>query len=571
MNDDVAVVPRPVDTNLRLEGVPAFLERIYLARGVRSRDEVDHRMQGLLNPSQLRDVDIAAQRIVDAIQRKARILIIGDFDADGATASALAVLVLRAFGHHDVDYLVPNRFEFGYGLSPEIVDVAAKRSPDLLITVDNGVSSVSGVARARELGIDVVITDHHLPGNELPAAFAIVNPNHSDCGFPSKAMAGVGVIYYLLSVVRAQLSAQAWFKGKPPNLADYLDLVALGTVADVVPLDRNNRILVYQGLLRIRQGRCRPGIKALCERAKRDLATLETSDLGFAIGPRINAAGRLSDMSMGIRCLLAETLAEARTLASALDELNVVRRELEQDMVSDAELIVAGHQIDVGNRFGVCVYDESWHQGVVGIVAGRLREKLNRPVVAFAEAGTAAPDELKGSGRSLPGLHLRDVLAELNAQYPGMLGRFGGHAMAAGLNIKRVHYPRFAMAFDQAVASHLDAAALSRTIVTDGELATADLNLDVAQVLTAAGPWGQAFPEPQFHGEFDLVSQRIVGEHHLKLVVRHGGRLLDAIAFRRGPLPDGTIRILLVYRLQKNDYGQYPTLQLVVEHLKPLP
>jgi single-stranded-DNA-specific exonuclease len=570
-DDFPLVVDRPPDEGVRLPGLSPLLERLYLTRGIRSLEELDRGLSGLANPSSLSQVEIAAQRIVDAITRSENILIVGDFDADGATASALAVLVLRAFGHSNVSYLVPNRFEFGYGLSEEIVLLAAKDAPGLIITVDNGVSSISGVRKARELGIDVVITDHHLPGNELPDAFAIVNPNLTDCGFPSKAMAGVGVIYYLLSVVRAKLAQAGGFSGKPPNMGDYLDLVALGTVADVVPLDKNNRILVYQGLMRIRAGRTRPGIRALCELAKKKLATLGAADLGFAIAPRINAAGRLADMSMGIRTLLADTLDEARSLAVALNELNAARRELEQDMVSEAEMIVSTHQINVADRYGVCVFDETWHQGVVGIVAGRLREKINRPVVAFADAGDAAPDELKGSGRSVAGLHLRDVFADLDARYPGMLGRFGGHAMAAGLNIKRVHYPRFSAAFDQAVADRLDQSALTRSVLTDGELSGAELTLETAEMLSEAGPWGQAFPEPLFHGEFDLVNQRVVGGSHLKMVVKHGRRLIDAIAFRNPPLPEHTKRVLLVYRLARNDYGPDPTLQLMVEHLRPLP
>jgi single-stranded-DNA-specific exonuclease len=418
--------------------------------------------------------------------------------------------------------------------------------------------------------MDVIVTDHHLPGRELPDAFAIVNPNLADCEFPSKSLAGVGVIYYLLSVTRARLRNLGWFDSRPePNMADWLDLVALGTVADVVPLDRNNRILVYQGLKRIRAGRGRPGIQALCEISGRNLSKLSASDMGFALGPRLNAAGRLDDMTIGIRCLIADDLATARGLAAELDELNSARRRIEQDMVADANLIVANHTDEVRDRFGVCVYDPNWHQGIVGIVAGRLREKIHRPVVAFAEAGDLAPDELKGSARSLAELHIRDVFDAIAARYPGMLQKFGGHAMAAGLSIKRVHYERFARAFDEQVREVLPPVALQPTITTDGALEDGEFNLEVARLLSDAGPWGQGFPEPQFYGEFHVVSQRVVGEHHLKLVLKRGDRLLDAIAFRQAPLVDASL-IGAVYRLSENDYRERSTLQLVVEHIAAL-
>jgi single-stranded-DNA-specific exonuclease len=426
------------------------------------------------------------------------------------------------------------------------------------------------VAAANAAGIEVIVTDHHLPGRERPAAFAIVNPNLPGSRFPSGNLAGVGVIYYLLGLVRAELRKTAWFEGRvEPNLADWLDLVALGTVADVVPLDRNNRILVFQGLQRMRAGRCRPGIQALAEVAGRRLARLSEQDLGFALGPRLNAAGRLEDMALGIRCLLAPDLAAARELARALDELNLARRELEQEMVRDAELIVARHQVAAADRFGVCVYDPGWHQGIVGLVAGRLREKIDRPVIAFADAGDAAPDELKGSARSIPELHVRDALDAIAARYPGMLVKFGGHAMAAGLSVKRVHYERFARAFDAEVRRLVPAAALQRRIETDGSLDDAELSLETARLLRDAGPWGQGFPEPLFHDEFDIVSQRVVGGTHLKLVVKRGRRVLDAIAFRQPPIRDAQ-RLQLVYRLSENDFGDPPTLQLVVEHLRVL-
>jgi single-stranded-DNA-specific exonuclease len=550
--------------------LPALLERIYAARGIRDGAELDRSLKRLLGPERLAGAERASRRLAEAVTGGERILVVGDYDADGATSVALAVSLLRALGAPAVEYLVPNRFDFGYGLSPEIVALAAARDPGLIVTVDNGVSSVAGVAAANAAGIDVIVTDHHLPGRELPAAFAIVNPCLPDSDFPSRCLAGVGVIYYLLGLVRAELRRRGWFAGHPePNLADWLDLVALGTVADVVPLDRNNRILVHQGLMRMRTGRARPGIQALAEVSGRALERLSAQDLGYALGPRLNAAGRLEDMTIGIRCLLAPDLAEARGLARALDELNRARRELELDMVRDAELIVAQHLQPPADRFGVCVYDPGWHQGIVGLVAGRLREQLERPVVAFADAGAAAPDELKGSARSVTAVHVRDVLDAVAARYPGMLVRFGGHAMAAGLAIKRIHYERFARAFDAAVREVVPPAALEKVLETDGSLADGELSLEMARAVHEGGPWGHGFPEPLFVDEFELVSQRVVGETHLKLVVKRGTRVVDAIAFRRPPLGD-VRRVRLVYRLAENTFGNLPTLQLVVEHLEAL-
>lgn len=571
MTTEPRIVDRPVPPADGLGGdLPELLRRIYAARGVTALRELDRSLGALLPPDTLSDIDRAATRLARAVQDDEPILLVGDFDADGATSVALGVSLLQALGAQRVDFLVPNRFDFGYGLSPEIVALAAGREPRVLVTVDNGVSSVAGVAAANAAGMDVIVTDHHLPGRERPAAYALVNPNLPECAFASKALAGVGVIYYVLGALRARLRESGWFATRPePNLADWLDLVALGTVADVVPLDHNNRILVHQGLVRMRAGRCRPGIRALTEVAGRSLAGLSAQDLGYALGPRLNAAGRLDDMTLGIRCLLAADDDEARSLARALDELNRTRRELEQDMVRDAELIVAGHRLPAAERFGVCVYEPGWHQGIIGIVAGRLREKIQRPVIAFADAGDAQPDELKGSARSLPELHVRDVLDAVATRYPGLLVRFGGHAMAAGLSVKRVHYERFARAFDAEVQRRLPAAALTRRLETDGALGAAELTLAMARRLADGGPWGQAFPEPVFHGEFEVVSQRVVGEDHLKLVVRHDGGLVDAIAFRQPPL-DGVRRLAAAYRLAENDYGGHSTLQLVVEHLAPL-
>ena len=546
------------------------LQRVYTNRGITSEAELDMALKRLLPPGDLPEIDIAAARLGRAILEQEKILIVGDFDADGATSVALCMLVLRAFGAKDVDFLVPNRFEFGYGLSTEIVELARQQSPQVIVTVDNGVSSIAGVALANEFGIDVIVTDHHLPGAERPAACALVNPSLPESQFASRALAGVGVAYYVLGALRRWLSEQGWFEEREmPNMANYLDLVALGTVADVVPLDANNRRLVEQGLARIRAGRCRPGIKALAEIGRRALPTMVAQDLGFAIGPRLNAAGRLEDMAIGIKCLLAEEYSEARAMATALDQLNVARRQLERDMVGDAELLLATNQAD-DSHTGLTVYHETFHQGVVGIVAGRLREKFNKPVICFADAGDLAPDELKGSARSIDGLHIRDVLDVVATQHPGLLLKFGGHAMAAGLSIKRVHLERFRVIFDKAVNAHTTEDMLRAEVYSDGELAAHDLTLLNAQALAAGGPWGAQFPEPMFDGTFELVSQRVVGDEHLKLVLKSDNRVIDAIAFRQPHLGRSVSRVEAVYRLGVNDYGQVPTVQLVVEYIRAL-
>ena len=553
-----------------LPGVPLFLRRIYGHRGIGALADLDLALSGLEPPSALRDIDQAAGRIAEAVREGQRIALVGDFDADGATSVALGVSLLRAFGASAVDFVVPNRFEFGYGLSPEIVDLALLRSPDLIITVDNGVSSIAGVERANAHGVDVVVTDHHLPGPRLPPAYAIVNPNVPGCAFPSKAIAGVGVIYYVLSQTRALLRASGWFDERvrpEPALADWLDLVALGTVADVVPLDQNNRRLVHQGIRRMRSGRCRPGIAALAEVGRRDLARLKASDLGFAIGPRLNAAGRLDDMTIGIQCLLAASMGEARTLAAQLDELNRERRGIEQSMLADAELLVAEAEGGIEGKFGIVMFHPSWHQGVVGLVAGRLRERYHRPAIAFAEAGGEG-GELKGSARSLPELHIRDALAAIAARDPALLTRFGGHAMAAGMTLDRRCLPRFAKAFDEEVRRHLPVEALQGGLETDGELDADELTLDNALRLAEGGPWGQAFPEPLFHGDFDLVSQRVVGKEHLKLVVKRQDRLIGAIAFGQKPVKD-CHRVRLAYALEVNDYRDL-ALELRVAQIEPL-
>ena len=439
-----------------------------------------------------------------------------------------------------MSFIVPNRFEFGYGLTPEIVELALQDKPDVLVTVDNGIASIDGVAAARQAGLDVIVTDHHLPGKELPAASAIVNPNLPECGFGSSALAGVGVIFYVMSLLRTVLRDRGWFDERTaPNLASYLDLVALGTVADVVSLDHNNRILVQQGLRRVRAGRMRPGIQALCEVAGRSWSTLTAQDVAFAVAPRLNAAGRLDDMSIGIKCLLANDMTQAQSMAQALDQLNLARREIEQQMTQDAEMIVAGMSEGAfgPEQLGICVFEESWHQGVVGIVAGRLKERLHRPVIAFAAVGDTS-HELKGSARSVAGVHVRDVLDAIASRFPGLISKFGGHAMAAGLSIRRLHYERFAKAFAEEVGHWLSPEDVGGLILSDGELSDDDLTLDNALRIKLGGPWGQGFPEPLFHGSFDIVHQRIVGEKHTKLALKAGNRVIDAIAFQsRTPHP----------------------------------
>ena len=549
--------------------IPSFLRDALAARGVRTAADLDLTLSDLHAPATLPGIDAAAERLAAAVVDGERILIAGDFDADGATASALCVSVLRAFGVplDRVDFLVPNRFEFGYGLTPEFVEVALRAKPDVIVTVDNGTASVDGVALAQSRGADVVVTDHHLPGDTLPAACALVNPNLAGSTFPSPNLAGVGVAYYVLSAVRSKLRSVGHFERsglKEPRLADWLDLVALGTVADVVPLDRNNRILVHQGLRRIRAGKTRPGIAALIDAARRARSRLSASDLGFAIAPRLNAAGRLRDIAIGIRCLLAEDSAEARRHAWTLTELNDERREIELAMNEDAQQAVEAGE--AGDGVAICVYEPGWHQGVVGIVAGRLRERYHKPAIAFADAGPNTPLVLKGSARSIPGLHIRDALADCAARYPELIDGFGGHAMAAGLSIRRAALPRFRDAFNDAVAQRVTPRDLAGIVVVDGDLGAGDLVLDNAQLIAAHGPWGKGFEEPRFHGEFEVVAQRVVGERHLKLVLKRDQRVADAIAFNREPVAAKQVRA--VYRLAVNDYGDADTLQLEIDDLE---
>lgn len=551
-----------------------LLARVYNGRGVRDPGELELGLEQLLPPTKLHNVERAAARLADALARDSRILVVGDFDADGATSTALAVLVLRAFGARCVDYLVPNRFEYGYGLTPEIVELAAKAAPDLLITVDNGISSLEGVAAARDRGIATLITDHHLPGRELPDADVIVNPNQPGCEFPSKNLAGVGVMFYVLLALRAELRRRDWFgRGGEPNLADHLDLVALGTVADVVPLDRNNRILVAGGLQRLRAGRGRPGIHALLDLARRRAPSLVAADLGFAVGPRINAAGRLDDMSIGIECLLSEDASDARLHASRLHELNEDRRVIERQMQDEAMQIIAALEPDLqasGDMpLAYTLYQGGWHQGVIGILAARVKDRLHRPTIAFADGDAG---ELKGSGRSIHGIHMRDVLDAVATRHPGLLTRFGGHAMAAGLTLRRDDLEAFSTAFREEVARHARDLELQAIVESDGELAPADFHLDVAATLRFAGPWGQHFPEPVFDGRFAVLDQRLVGERHLKLVLMPvaGSEAVEAIAFNIEPerWPDPGIREMeIAYRLDVNEFRGRRSLQLVVEHV----
>lgn len=549
------------------------LRRIFLARGVCTRRELDYRLPHLLRPDSLFDLTAAARILADAIEAGQKILIVGDFDADGATSTSLGILALEAMGAIAPEYLVPNRFEFGYGLTPEIVEVAQKSQPDVLVTVDNGIASIDGVAAAKAYGMKVVVTDHHLPGDTLPAADAIVNPNHPNCGFPSKNLAGVGVIFYVMSALRAELNARNWFVEQhipEPKMADYLDLVALGTVADVVTLDANNRILVQQGLKRIQAGLARPGILALLEVGRRDHTQLKASDLGFVVGPRLNAAGRLDDMSVGIECLLAVHPHQAKDYAQQLDQFNRERKVIESDMKEQAELALETLLDDAQDMpNGMCFYDADWHQGVIGILASRMKEKCHRPVIAFARVGE---DELKGSARSIPGVHIRDALDLLAKRYPQLLSKFGGHAMAAGMSIKESHYDAFRLAFDAIITEWVTPEQLEATLLTDGPLAPEDFSLSFAEQVRLSGPWGQMFPEPCFDGVFDILQQRIVGEKHLKLMVREpsSGLLLDAICFfvdlDKWPNHKAA-KARLVYKLDINEFRGQRNLQLMVDYI----
>ncbi|WP_070415287.1 single-stranded-DNA-specific exonuclease RecJ [Pseudomonas lundensis] len=566
------IEPRPLPEILPFLGeMPTLLTRLYAARGVQSQAELDKRLARLIPYQQLKGIEAAVDLLVQALDQRQRILIVGDFDADGATASTVGMLGLRLLGAAHVDYLVPNRFEYGYGLTPEIVEVALTREPQLLITVDNGISSVEGVAAAKKAGLKVLVTDHHLPGTELPAADAIVNPNQPGCAFPSKALAGVGVIFYVLIALRARLNSLGRYEhSQAPNIAELLDLVALGSVADVMPLDANNRILVHQGLERIRAGRARPGLKAILEVAKRDHTRITSTDLGFILGPRLNAAGRLDDMSLGIECLLTDDANAARAMAAQLDEMNQDRKSIEQGMQREALAQLKELPVD-SMPFGLCLFDPDWHQGVIGILASRLKERYFRPTFAFADAGDGL---LKGSGRSVPGFHIRDALSVVAAQHPDLIAKYGGHAMAAGLTLPVANFEQFSQAFDAEVRRQLREEDLTGRLLSDGSLTVEEFHLELARALRNAGPWGQHFPEPLFHGVFELVEQRIVGERHLKVVLKTqcGSVKLDGIAFGidRDVWPNPTIRwVELAYKLDLNEFRGNETVQLMIAHIEP--
>jgi len=571
---DIPTIVRrdPVETTLT-NVRHSVLARIYAARDINRADQLDYSLQKLLSYEALLGIEQATELLVKAVTNDQRILIVADFDADGATSCAVMIRALQMMGVTAVDYLVPNRFAYGYGLTPEIVELAIEKNPDLLVTVDNGISSIEGVAAAKQAGMQVIVTDHHLQGETLPNADAIVNPNQHGDGFAAKSTAGVGVAFYVMLALRAALRSQNWFDNqgiKDPNLASLLDIVALGTVADVVPLEHNNRILVSQGLARVRKGQCCPGIDALLRIAGRNRSECVASDFGFAVGPRLNAAGRLEDMSLGIECLLTDDPVRATALATELDSLNKQRREIETDMREQAFTALDHLQLQDDMPVGVCLYDPDWHQGVIGILASRVKEQLHRPVIAFARGEESG--SLKGSARSIPGLHIRDALDAVATMHPGMISKFGGHAMAAGLSLSAENFDDFTKAFDERVRALISDDALEQIICSDGELEATDLSLEFAQQLRSAGPWGQGFPEPVFDGEFEIVSRRVVAERHLKLMLRRPGEqgCIDAIAFNTTDedWAAGTTRARMAYRLDVNEYQGRRTAQLMVEHIE---
>ncbi len=567
---------RATDTGLALpDSLHPLLRRVYQQRKLATAEELDLTLSRLIPPDSMLGMQAAVDLLLQALQQQSRVLIVSDFDADGATSCALAIAALKQFGYQHVDYIVPNRFEYGYGLTPEIVELAATKSPDLIITVDNGISSVDGVRAAQAIGSKVLITDHHIAPNELPSAEAIVNPNQAGCSFSSKAIAGVGVVFYVMLALRSCLREMAWFRDNnqaEPNMAELLDLVALGTIADVVPLDHNNRILVAEGLRRIRGGRARPGISALLQVAKKNAVNLSASDLAFGVGPRLNAAGRLDDMTTGIECLLTDSDSDAHRLALQLDGMNQDRRQIESEMRDQAFESLANLELDAADiPAGLCLFDERWHQGVVGILASRIKEKYHRPVIAFA--AVEGDEELKGSARSIPGFHIRDALDAVATRNPGLVTKFGGHAMAAGLSLARGDFERFSEAFAAEAARQLSAAQLQAMVESDGEVSADFMTLEAAQVLRSAGPWGQEFPEPLFDGNFILRDKRVLADKHLKMVLSpesEPGKLIDAIAFNvdadAWPAADAS-RIELVFRLDVNEYRNSLNLQLLVERI----
>ena len=562
-------IPPRIQWQLEQQGLHPLLARLYAARGIKTRSELDYELKSLLPPALLTHAAEAAVLLADAIEAQARILIVADYDCDGATACAVGIRALRAMssdsGAH-IDYLVPNRFTYGYGLTPGIVDLAASMTPDLIVTVDNGIASIEGVARAKELGIATLITDHHLPADELPAAECIVNPNQPGCTFPSKHLAGVGVMFYVMLALRAELRQRGWFgdERKEPNLGALLDLVSLGTVADVVKLDQNNRILVNQGLKRMREGKLTPGLRAIFRAAGRDPAKATSLDLGFIVGPRLNAAGRLADMSLGIEALITDNEGRALSIAQQLDTLNRERKDIESGMQDQA--LTHLETLDTGDGASIALFDPEWHQGVIGILASRIKDKLHRPVFAFAPGENG---EIKGSGRSIPGLHLRDALDLISKRSPGLLLRFGGHAMAAGTTMMEASFPRFRELFAQIAGELIASADLTRTLETDGPLETAYVAISTVRLLENE-VWGQGFPPPIFEDEFVVENQRILKEKHLKLRLRKDNLRLDAIQFNFSTAPSGN-RVRAAYRLAINDYNGVQTPQLMIEHIEDLP
>lgn len=571
------IVLRPVKKKHALQGnLHPLLERIFLARGITSDLELDRTLAKLPSPWLLSGMEEMVEHLIVAINEQQKICIVADFDADGATSCAVAIKGLQLLGAGQVTFVVPNRFEYGYGLTPEIVELVKLQNPDVIITVDNGISSIDGVKAATDSGIKVLVTDHHLPGSNLPAATAIVNPNLLDDGFPNKSLAGVGVIFYVLLALRSRLRDINWFETnqvKEPNLAQLLDYVALGTVADVVALEQSNRILVYQGLLRIRTGRCHPGLTALVEVSGKNPQTITAADLGFSLGPRLNAAGRMDDMSLGIQCLLSDDPALAKDIALQLDELNNDRREVEAVMKHEALTYLSEMKALDEHHLpaGVCLFDANWHQGVIGILASRIKDQVHRPVIAFAPAGK---DLIKGSARSIPGVHIRDVLSDIAAAHPKLLSKFGGHAMAAGLSLKMHDYPPFALAFDEMVSKRLASVDLEQKILSDGELAEQEMTIEIADLLQNSATWGQEFPEPLFDGVFDVIQSRIVGQRHLKLVLRKpvGDLVIDAIAFfvDRPEHWLGLRQIKAVYKLDINEFRGNRTVQFIVQYFEKI-
>jgi len=571
------IISRPIKGRTTgLTQIDPVLKRIYCARGIESNEQLERSLAKLPSPWLLTGMEEMVTYLIAAIEKHKKIVIVADFDADGATSCTVALKGLALLGATQVDFIVPNRFEYGYGLTPEIVELVIEKQADVLITVDNGISSFEGVLAAKAAGIQVLVTDHHLPADKLPEADAIVNPNLMGDDFPSRSLAGVGVIFYILMALRNRLREQGWFlthNKVEPNLAQLLDFVALGTVADVVPLDHVNRILVHQGLLRMRSGKAHVGIQALAKVSGKNIDNLQASDLGFTLGPRLNAAGRLDDMRLGIQCLATDDVQLATELAEQLDALNKERRDIESQMKQEA-MVLLNEMNDTKKKHstsGVCLYDSEWHQGVIGILASRIKEQLNRPVIAFANG---AEGEMKGSARSIPGVHIRDVLSDIAVAHPQVLKKFGGHAMAAGLSIQLHDYPVFSMAFDKAVKSRLKHLDLDEKVYADGELAEENMTLEFCEYLQAAGPWGQEFPEPVFYGIFDVVQLRILAEQHLKLVLRkpNSDTCTDAIAFfvERAEYWHGIRQVKIAYKLAVNEYRGRRSVQLIIDYIERL-